>query len=85
MGGDNDNDEVYEMKADGSNPTNLTKSPADDFEPAYSPDGKHIAFVTTRDNDEEVYKMNVDGSNPTNLTKNPAFDLDPAWQPNKKK
>ena len=29
------NFEVYEMKADGSDPTNLTKNPALDGEPAY--------------------------------------------------
>ena len=38
--------EIQVMNADGTNLTNLTHSPGNDFDPTWSPDGSHIAFVT---------------------------------------
>jgi len=69
------------MNADGSNQTNLTKNPAGDGCPVWSPDGRKIAFVSDRDGNEEIYGMNADGSSQTNLTKNPAGDGCPVWSP----
>ena len=36
------------MNADGSGQTNLTNDPANDLEPAWSPDGSTIAFQSFR-------------------------------------
>src|SRR5229473_3031682 len=52
-----------------------------DFQPAWSPDGKKIAFTSMG----EVYVMNADGSNPTRLTNDPAGGSAPAWSPDGKK
>ncbi len=38
------NSEIYVMNADGTNPTRLTDNPAEDILPAWSPDGRKIAF-----------------------------------------
>jgi Tol biopolymer transport system component len=38
--------EIQVMNADDTNLTNLTHSPGNDFDPTWSPDGSHIAFVT---------------------------------------
>jgi ABC-type sugar transport system substrate-binding protein len=66
------NREIYVMGPDGSNPTNLTNNPGDDTDPAWSPDGSQIAFVSSRVNDKEggqfIYVMNADGSNVRQLT-----------------
>ena len=53
--------------------------PGFDRSPAWSPDGKRLAFESLRDGNHEIYVMNADGSDQTNLTKNPASDRSPAW------
>ncbi len=72
--------EIYLMHPDGRL-TNLTKNPAVDWDPAWSPDGTRLAFTTHRDGNAEIYVMNADGSQPTNLTRHPAGDYMPAWSP----
>ena len=50
--------------------------------PAYSPDGKQIAFRRMLgEMNSEVFVANADGSNARNLTNHPAFDGWPAWSP----
>jgi len=69
------------MDADGANVTALTDSEGDDTTPAWSPDGEHIVFVSTRDGNREIYVMDADGRNQVNLTNNPADDWMPSWSP----
>ncbi len=50
--------------------------------PAWSPDGKHIAFRRMVDElNSEVFVANADGTGARNLTNHPAFDGWPAWSP----
>ena len=69
------------MNTDGANLINLTNHPAEDRSPAWSPDGRQIAFNSNRDGNTEIYVMNADGTNPINLTNHPAEDRGPAWSP----
>ncbi len=77
------NYEIYGVKPDGSGLRNLTRSPACDALPAWSPDGRRIAFernvrgVSARESD--IWVMNADGGNQRDLTRNKWFDGDPAW------
>ena len=66
------NADLYRRLADNS---------AFDGLPAWSPDGRQIAFESTRDGNSEIYGVNSDGSNPRNLTNHRDADYFPAWQP----
>jgi dipeptidyl aminopeptidase/acylaminoacyl peptidase len=67
------------MLPDGSGATRLTNAPGEDRRPAWSPDGRKIAFVSARDGNDEIYVMNADGSGQTRLTVNDIADGSPAW------
>lgn len=79
------NSEIYLMSADGSDPRNLTNSPAEDYGPAWSPDGGRIAFFSTRSGWLEIYAMDAAGSDVTRLTQsqgtNAAYHSPIAWSP----
>ena len=59
----------------------LISSPGADRDPAFSLDGRQLAFTSTRDGNEEVYRSLVDGTQAVNLTLHPARDHDPDWGP----
>jgi hypothetical protein len=73
--------QICVMDADGANVTVLTDSEGDDTTPAWSPDGEHIVFVSTRDGNREIYVMDADGRNQVNLTNSLADDWMPSWSP----
>ncbi len=49
--------------------------------PAVSPDGRHIAFSSNRDDNLEIYVMNADGGHLRRLTDHPGRDDQPTWSP----
>ena len=60
----------------------LTDHSGWDFSPSFSPDGRHIAFMShpdDRDGNWEIYVMGFDGSNLTRLTDDPADDSSPSF------
>jgi TolB protein len=81
--------EIYSIRADGSDIRQLTRNEAIDTRPSWSPDGRRIAFHSTRDfgsdgdsqdwHEFEIYVMRSDGSKPERLTRNAAFDAHPDW------
>jgi hypothetical protein len=75
------NNEIFTMNANGSIQVNISNNPAQDNDPAWSPDGTRIAFHSNRDAASEIYVMNADGTGLTRLTNNSALDVLPAWSP----
>ena len=74
------NGEIYVVNADGSRQRRLTRNPARDFAPAWSHDGRRIAFVRDRGSTHrpEVYVMNADGSRQLRLVRR---GRQPLWSP----
>lgn len=80
---DPNNIEIYLLSPgpDGPELTNLTRHPAADYAPVWSPDGQWIAFLSTRDAPpgepkSEVYVMSIAGTRLTRLTADPNL----GWQ-----
>ncbi len=89
---DRDGDEdIYVMRADGSGVRRLTRNsttsdgqPISDAAPAWSPDGRRIAFASNRTGGlSEIWVMRSDGRRQTRLTRTAQFidDTNPAWSP----
>ena len=73
------NAEIYTMNPDGTDRVDLTRNPAEDVDPRWSPDGRQIVFASNREGNYEIYTMNADGTGVTRLTHTPADDRRPAW------
>jgi TolB protein len=62
-------------------PTLLTDVGGSNSAPDWSPDGRTIAFQSTRDGNLDIYVLAVAGSFPRQLTEHPDADHSPAWSP----
>ncbi len=50
-------------------------------DPAWSPDGREIAFASLHDNQRDIYVTNIEGDQVRRLTNHPFEDHAPAWSP----
>ncbi len=78
---------LYMINVDGTGLKQLTNTPGADLEPAWSPDGKRIAFTSLRDGNNQIYLFNVDNQSVIRLTE-PDVNVEnsqPAWSPDGKK
>jgi len=78
-------EDIWLMNANGSHLSRLTTNPARDLESSWSPDGRRIAFHTTRDGDNAIYVMNWDGTGEVRLNNGFSYSMNPAWSPDGKK
>jgi Tol biopolymer transport system component len=56
-----DNPDIYLVNADGDGMRRLTSSPAWDVFPAWSPDGRKIAFDSDRMGNFDIWVIEVEG------------------------
>ena len=84
--GINKDDEIFIASADGKQRRNLTKNPANDWGPDWSPDGTTIAFNSDRDHQTGTrgYLVNPDGSNLRRIDVDMWLEY-PSWSPDGRK
>jgi len=92
----NNTSQIFLMDAEGNNQHEITDQQDGACEPAWSPDGSQIAFISPcsinswkqeQFKGAQIYLMDADGTNVHLLPipPNPAGDYDPAWSPDGKK
>ncbi len=79
--------QIFLMEADGSNPRQLTAMPDGACQPAWSPDGTRLVFISPcpdrRDmyEDANLYVLDIETRTVTELTSGGHGDFEPAWSP----
>lgn len=76
--------DIFTIKPDGTELTNLTNNPASESAASWSQDGSRLVFVTNRGENlgqSQVYIMNADGSDQHPLTPQKGWQYDAAWSP----
>lgn len=71
--------DLWRVPATGGQATRLTVHPMDDDLSAWSPDGKVIAFNSTRSGYRNVYRMNADGTDVSPVTREDRSHFVSGW------
>src|SRR5204862_5387055 len=76
---------IWAMDIDGRNPRQLTTSDKSESSPTFSPDGKQILFVSSKDGSANFYLMSPTGKGEWRRLTNISTGVsDPLWSPDGK-
>ena len=79
------NAELYSVPATGGAEQRLTNTAANETQPALSPDGRHIAYLSDASGVPRLWLSGADGTNPQPLTAGfggpGSIDASPSWAP----
>ena len=78
---DSDHPNIYLQQVNGMSVIELTNDEADYAFPTFSPDGKQIAFCSTRAGNWDIYVMDINGKNIVQVTNDPMQHLHPSYSP----
>ncbi|OFZ10521.1 MAG: hypothetical protein A2Z20_02755 [Bdellovibrionales bacterium RBG_16_40_8] len=84
---DRNNFDIFLINADGSGIIRLSSARktndkwSNNEDPAFSPDGRHVLFVSDRTGTKQLYLVNIDGSNERRITYDGKFYSKPKWGP----
>lgn len=73
------NSDIYVVSMDGNTVRQLTNSPKGDSQARWSPDGKTIAFISSRDGAPQIYLIPVAGGEARKLTNISTGANSPVW------
>ena len=73
------NGAIYTMEADGSRLMKLTADQGNNEDPCWSPDGRYIAFSSSREGQYHLYIMNANGQNQQRITYGKGDQTSPSW------
>ena len=72
---------IWTVAADGSGLSRISTDPTlSASEPAWSPDGQHVAYVGTAGTDRNLAVMAVDGTGAVQIDTSSSHDIAPDWQ-----
>ena len=60
----------------------LTRNRAIETEPAISPDGKQMAYISDRTGSPQIYIMDLASNKEQRITRNGRYNASPSWSPN---
>lgn len=77
---------IFAVRLDGSGLRQYTFGPYDDYDPAVSPDGRRIAFISDRDRDgrrdrSDIFAIGANGAGMGVLSDLPRSQAEPDWSP----
>ncbi|MFI5094571.1 MAG: amidohydrolase family protein [Candidatus Acidiferrales bacterium] len=73
---------LYTQSLPAGEPQRINKGNAREYQPAWSPDGKWLAYVTWDDERGYLWKVSADGKEPpVQLTSIAAYYCEPVWSP----
>jgi hypothetical protein len=78
VGGD---DDLYEVRPSGRGLRRLTSTPALESQPAWSPDGRKLAYVALEGESTDLYVLDVASSSVLRLTQDVNGEASPVWSP----
>ena len=73
--------DIWLVPARGGEPRRLTSSPAADMNPRWSPDGRTIAFISSRSGSPQVWKIDPNGGEAVQVTRISTGASGVAWSP----
>ena len=72
---------LYVLDLPAGKPQRLLNGDGHEFQPAWSPDGKSLAYVTWSSQGGQLWKISAAGGKPVQLSKTPALYSNPVWSP----
>jgi WD40 repeat protein len=70
---------IWKISVQGGDAIQITSGPDYDSEPAWSPDGRSIAFTRDDGHSMHIWVIRADGSSPRQLTHGQGINVDPDW------